>query len=88
MYDGTRVSLARKASGRGVRELAGELGISHPHLSRIERGLRRPSAVLVVAIAEALDVDPADFVSPVDRRIIVSQLLHEEANRQKAARTC
>ena len=37
-----------------LRKLADQAGISNPYLSQIERGLRRPSADILAAIAGAL----------------------------------
>lgn len=39
-----------------VRKLADQAGISNPYLSQIERGLRRPSAEILMSIARALDI--------------------------------
>ncbi len=39
-----------------LRQLAEQTGISNPYLSQIERGLRRPSADVLQAIAKALRI--------------------------------
>jgi len=39
-----------------VRKLADQAGISNPYLSQIERGLRKPSAEILMSIARALDI--------------------------------
>ncbi len=39
-----------------IRKLAEQAGISNPYLSQIERGLRRPSADIVKALAGALSI--------------------------------
>ncbi len=39
-----------------VRKLADQAGISNPYLSQIERGLRKPSAEILMSIARALDL--------------------------------
>lgn len=39
-----------------VRRLADQAGISNPYLSQIERGLRKPSAEILMSIARALDI--------------------------------
>ena len=44
-----------------LRKLAERAGISNPYLSQIERGLRKPSAEIMKAIARALSV-PAEVL--------------------------
>ncbi|GMQ85194.1 MAG: helix-turn-helix transcriptional regulator [Acidimicrobiia bacterium] len=44
----------RERSAMSLRKLADKAGISNPYLSQIERGLRRPSADILVSIAGAL----------------------------------
>ena len=39
-----------------LRKLAEKAGISNPYLSQIERGLRRPSAEILMSIARALEI--------------------------------
>lgn len=39
-----------------VRKLADQAGISNPYLSQIERGLRKPSAEILMSIARALGI--------------------------------
>ncbi len=39
-----------------LRKLAKAAGVSNPYLSQIERGLRRPSAVMLQRIAKALQI--------------------------------
>jgi transcriptional regulator with XRE-family HTH domain len=39
-----------------LRNLAKQAGVSNPYLSQIERGLRRPSAEILQAIAKALQI--------------------------------
>jgi transcriptional regulator with XRE-family HTH domain len=71
----------RRAAQLSVRKLASLAGVSNPYLSQIERGLRRPSAEILNAIAKALRIsaetlyvkagilddrrDPADLVSAI-----------------------
>jgi transcriptional regulator with XRE-family HTH domain len=40
-----------------IRQFAAMAGISHPHLSQIERGLRVPSEAVIDAIARSLKTD-------------------------------
>jgi transcriptional regulator with XRE-family HTH domain len=46
----------RTAARLSVRKLAQLAGVSNPYLSQIERGLRRPSADILNAIAKALRI--------------------------------
>ena len=39
-----------------VRNLADKAGISNPYLSQIERGLRKPSAEILMSIARGLSI--------------------------------
>ena len=45
--------------GRGLRELAGVLGITPPHLTDIEKGRRTPSEELLVKIARVYGIEEA-----------------------------
>jgi transcriptional regulator with XRE-family HTH domain len=71
----------RRAAQLSVRKLATLAGVSNPYLSQIERGLRRPSAEILNAIAKGLRIsaetlyvkagilddrrDPADLVGAI-----------------------
>jgi transcriptional regulator with XRE-family HTH domain len=44
-----------------MRQLAAMTGISNPYLSQIENGLREPSAKVLTALAEALQVSVDDL---------------------------
>jgi len=46
----------RRNARLSLRKLSGMAGISNPYLSQIERGLRRPSAEILQAIAKALRI--------------------------------
>ena len=46
----------RKSSRLSLRKLSDLAGISNPYLSQIERGLRKPSAEILQAIAKALRI--------------------------------
>jgi len=52
----TRVRAQRTALGLTQEELAGELGVTHQHISRIEAGQAVPSLDLLVGLAERLGV--------------------------------
>ena len=46
----------RKGARLTIQKLAGSTGVSVPYLSQIERGLRKPSAEILQAIAKGLRV--------------------------------
>lgn len=46
----------RKTAQLSLRNLALQAGVSNPYLSQIERGLRKPSAEILQAIARALRI--------------------------------
>jgi transcriptional regulator with XRE-family HTH domain len=46
----------RQSAGVSVRKLAKLAGVSNPYLSQVERGLRRPSAEMLQAIAKGLRI--------------------------------
>jgi transcriptional regulator with XRE-family HTH domain len=46
----------REAAALSLRKLAKIAGVSNPYLSQIERGLRKPSAEILQAIAKALEI--------------------------------
>jgi len=46
----------RKTAQLSLRNLAAQAGVSNPYLSQIERGLRKPSAEILQAIARALRI--------------------------------
>jgi transcriptional regulator with XRE-family HTH domain len=85
----------RVAAELSLRQLAEQAGVSNPYLSQIERGLRRPSAEVLQALAKALRISAeqvyvqAGILSPdheqvrsVELAILGDPLLSE---RQKQA---
>ncbi|WNV75055.1 helix-turn-helix domain-containing protein [Geodermatophilus sp. DSM 44513] len=46
----------RSAARVSLRELARLAGVSNPYLSQVERGLRKPSAEILSAIAKGLEI--------------------------------
>jgi transcriptional regulator with XRE-family HTH domain len=46
----------RRRAEYSLRQLARVAGVSNPYLSQIERGLRKPSAEILQAIAKALQI--------------------------------
>ncbi|MGZ4103641.1 MAG: helix-turn-helix domain-containing protein, partial [Actinomycetota bacterium] len=46
----------RRTARLSLRKLSNMAGVSNPYLSQIERGMRRPSAEILQAIAKALRI--------------------------------
>lgn len=53
---GSYIREQRKRAEYSLRHLARKAGVSNPYLSQIERGLRKPSADILQAIAKALQI--------------------------------
>ncbi len=53
---GSFIREQRRAARLSLRKLSDQAGISNPYLSQIERGLRKPSAEILQAIAKALRI--------------------------------
>ena len=53
---GAFIKAQREIASMSVRRLADLAGVSNPYLSQIERGLRRPSAEILQALAKALKI--------------------------------
>src|SRR5918992_5888886 len=81
---GSFIREQRKAAGLSLRKLSDFAGISNPYLSQIERGLRKPSAEILQAIAKALRISAETLyvragILDEDRRPdLVSEILKDE----------
>jgi transcriptional regulator with XRE-family HTH domain len=53
---GSYIRHQRESARLSLRHLAKIAGVSNPYLSQIERGLRKPSAEILQAIAKALEI--------------------------------
>jgi transcriptional regulator with XRE-family HTH domain len=53
---GSYIRHQRETARLSLRKLAKQAGVSNPYLSQIERGLRKPSAEILQAIAKALEI--------------------------------
>lgn len=58
---GSLLRHARKAQGLTLEAVADAVGVTHPHLSKIERGHAVPSLDLVVRLAELLKLQAAEL---------------------------
>ena len=59
---GAKIKYYRIIKGLEQMELAEKLGITPQYLSKIERGVAKPSTDLLFLIAEALSVDIGDIM--------------------------
>lgn len=59
---GANIRDLRKAKKRSQEWLAGEADIDLTYVGGIERGKRNPSLLVLVGIAKALGVQPADLL--------------------------
>ena len=57
---GKRLRRLRENKGLSVTALAGLAGVSKPHLSQVERGVRRPSPFVLAALCEVLRIHADD----------------------------
>ena len=57
---GKRLRRLRENKGLSVTALASLAGVSKPHLSQVERGVRRPSPFVLAALCEVLRVGVED----------------------------
>ena len=62
-HAGWRLRLLREAAGMTQLEVAAASGVTHETISQLELGRRAPHAPTVHALAQALRIDPEQFVS-------------------------
>ncbi len=84
----------RRSARLSLRKLSERAGISNPYLSQIERGLRKPSAEILQAIARGLRISAetlyvrAGILEERDTgHDLVAEILHDQSitERQKQA---
>lgn len=63
---GARIRSLRRARGFTLTQLAGRAGLSHPFLSKLERGLARPSMASLAQIALALGTSQVELLAGGD----------------------
>lgn len=90
---GSFIREQRRGARLSLRKLSDLAGISNPYLSQIERGLRKPSAEILQAIAKALRISAETLyvragILEEDRdRDLVAEILKDSSmtERQKQA---
>ncbi len=85
---GRLVRATRKAKKLKSWKVAEQVDIEVKHLGRIERGEKRPSFELIIALAEALSVSPARFfefeAAYADLKAIKKQIIRQLNSRDVA----
>lgn len=59
----------RKQRGLSQEKLAELANLHDRHISFIERGLRKPSIVIVFQLAKALNIEASELIRMVEKRI-------------------
>ncbi|WP_319482902.1 helix-turn-helix transcriptional regulator [uncultured Draconibacterium sp.] len=63
----------RKQRGLSQEKLAELANMHDRHISFIERGLRKPSIVIVFQLAKALDIEASELILMVEKRLRQSE---------------
>jgi transcriptional regulator with XRE-family HTH domain len=74
---GSLLRSARAAKKLKIWQVSEKAGVEVKHLGRIERGEKKPSFDLIIALAGSLDVSPArffDFEAGFDRKALLKQI--------------
>ena len=61
---GKRIKQIRSAKGLSQKDLGELIGVSNEHISKYERGIRKPKLETISQIAEALNVHPFAILDP------------------------
>ena len=78
-----RIRDIRKERGLTIEQLAQKVGVSQPHMSGVERGVKNLNNHLIVRIAEALGVKPDALIRPDD--MSDAEILHRRLRALKPA---
>jgi transcriptional regulator with XRE-family HTH domain len=91
---GEFIAAQRRTAQLSLRQLADQTGISNPYLSQIERGLRKPSAEVLLQLSKALRVsaetlyvragilDPEDHpATSVEMAVLADMVITERQKR-------
>lgn len=70
---GIRLKRARERSGRSLREVARELGVSASFLSQMERGKSQPSVATLYSLTQLLNVSIDELFAEEDHRDVAEQ---------------
>jgi transcriptional regulator with XRE-family HTH domain len=91
---GEFIASQRRTAQLSLRQLAEQTGISNPYLSQIERGVRKPSAEVLLQLSKALRIsaetlyvragilDPDDHPgTPVEMAVLADMAITERQKR-------
>ena len=65
---GDKIRQLRKEKGLTQEQLAEKLNIDNKHLSRIEKGIHKPTYHVILKLAEVLNINIYDFSEKTDLR--------------------
>ena len=65
---GERVNALRVAQGLSQEEFAGRVGLDRTYVSGIERGLRNPTLLVLLRLAQALEVPVTELLEETQER--------------------
>jgi DNA-binding XRE family transcriptional regulator len=68
LFFAKKVEAARLAAGMTQVELSNLSGLTQSHISQLERAVWEPRLTTIMALAEALQVEPADLLPPLKRK--------------------
>lgn len=60
---GAHLQKIRKRKKVSLRKLEGLADVDYSEIHRIEKGLRNPSLTTLLALANGLDIDPAELIN-------------------------
>ncbi|MBI1320210.1 MAG: helix-turn-helix domain-containing protein [Candidatus Hydrogenedens sp.] len=81
------VVLSRRKRQRLTQEaLAEATGLHHTYIGLIERGLRCPSARVLIALAEGLDTTAASLMASVERELAKAKSAKRPAPKKRVPR--
>ncbi|WP_026572472.1 helix-turn-helix domain-containing protein [Bacillus sp. UNC438CL73TsuS30] len=63
---GLKINKLRTEKKLSMRELGEKIGVSHAHISKLEKGINAPSVDLLEKIAQCFDIDVSYFFSKDD----------------------
>lgn len=72
-----RIRELRDRRGWTLETLAAKAGVSVPHMSQVERGVKNLNSRVIESVAKALDVEPFELFAPRQELDSVGRLLRD-----------